>query len=209
MTDRLLPVRCMTFAALLGAALVWGWSVAAQTQASPAAAPVTSAFTRPCSANPVLPMPKSKKWRAHKSKHPLPQEALPACLEVQGEALEIQEFLQDVARQQAWPMGDNQISEDMWSFVRYLNADEVEKYAYTKVSIEPVDFTSGKAAVIVRATDIGGGYARVQISANIEGQGRSADREMAQPITEWQLKSKGVLEQELVTELRTNYRPLE
>ena len=114
-----------------------------------------------------------------------------------------------MVREQSWRIGENHASEDMWSFVRYLNSDELERFADTKVLIEPVDFTSGKAVIIVRTTDLGGGYARVQISTKILGEGRSTEKAMAQPASEWPLNSKGVLEQGLVTALRTSYKPLE
>ena len=194
---------------LFAGLLSFGAFLMAQTPTAPAPAPGTTAFTRPCSANPVLPSSKSKKEGSHKMKHPLPPERLPTCIEARGEPLEIQEFLQGMARQQSWRIGQNHDSEDMWSFVRYLNTDELERFADTKVLIEPVDFTSGKAVVIVRTTDIGEGYARVQISAQILGQGKSTEKAMGQPASEWPLNSKGVLEQELVTAVQTTYKPLE
>lgn len=181
----------------------------AQAQTAPTTTSAPSAFTRPCSANPVLASPKSKKGGARKPKHPLPPEPAPTCIEAQGEALEVQEFLQGMAREQSWRIGENRASEDMWSFVRYLNTDELERYADTKVLIEAVEFTSGKAAVVVRTTDMGSGFARVQISAQIQGEGKSTEKAMGQPASVWPLNSKGVLEQELVTALKTSYKPLE
>jgi hypothetical protein len=194
---------------LLPALLPLATAVMAQAPIPPATTPGTTSFTRPCSANPVLSGTKNKKMGSHKSKHPLPSERPPACIEARGETVEIQEFLQGLARQQSWRIGENRASDDSWSFVRYLNSDELERFADTKVLIEPVDFTSGKAAVIVRTTDIGEGYARVQISAQIQGAGKSTEKAMAQPGSEWPLNSKGVLEQELVTALQTTYKPLE
>jgi hypothetical protein len=69
---------------------------------------------------------------------------------VKGEGMEIQEFLQNTAREQGWRIGENRVSDDTWFFVRYLDHDELEKYADTKVLIEPIQFTSGKAAVTLR-----------------------------------------------------------
>ncbi len=189
--------------------LCLGSILVAQAPTAPATPSGMTTLTRPCTANPVLASPKSKKGGSHKPKQALPPEPAPLCIEAKGEPLEIQEFLQGMVREQLWRIGENHASEDMWSFIRYLNADELERFADTKVLIEPVDFTSGKAAVIIRTTDLGAGFSRVQISAKILGEGRSTEKAMAQPGSEWPLNSKGVLEQELVTALRTSYKPLE
>ena len=184
------PVRCM------------------QTLPSTPSAASTNGFTRACTANPVL-TPTTSKKNAHKSKHPLPPEPLPTCLEVKGEGIEIQEFLQTSAREQTWRIAENRSSEDSWSFVRYLDPDELEKYSDTKVLVEPVKFTSGKAAITVRTTDLNDGYSRVQISVHFLGEGKSTDKTWGQPTSEWVLNSKGVQEQELVSALQTHYKPVE
>jgi hypothetical protein len=44
----------------------------------------------------------------------------------------VQEFLQSVVREFQWRVGENHASEDTWSFV------------------EPVEFTGGKVAVLLR-----------------------------------------------------------
>jgi hypothetical protein len=178
-------------------------------QASTMVQPKTSESTRNCGANPVLASTANKKKPAHKPKIPLATEPVPTCIEAKGHAIEIQEFLQNMAREQAWRIGENRASEDTWSYVRYLNAEELERFADTKVLIEPVEFVNGKAAVIVRTTDLGDGYVRVQISAHFQGEGRSTDKISPQPATLWPLNSKGVLEQDLVKALQSGYKPLE
>jgi hypothetical protein len=167
-----------------------------------------SAVTRACSANPVL-GPSGKNKQAHKPKHPLPPEPPPACLEVKGEALEIQESLQAAVRDLNWRVRENHASEDSWTFVRYLSVDDLEKYADTKVLLEPVEFESGKAAVLVRTADIGEGFIRVQISAQMQGEGKSVDAVVKQPATSWPLRSKGTLEQELTAALQSRYKHVE
>lgn len=170
--------------------------------------PASSVVTRACSANPVL-GPSGKNKSAHKTKHPLPPEPPPACLEVQGEAVEIQETLQAAVRDLKWRVHENHASEDSWTFVRSLNVEELEKYADTKVLLEPVEFEYGKAALLVRTTDLGQGFVRVQISAQIQGEGKSSDAVVKQPATSWPLRSKGTLEQELIAELRSHYKHVE
>ena len=181
----------------------------AQTGGSPAAGtPSTGANSRGCSANPVL-VTSGKSKAEKKSKHPLPPEALPVCLEVKGQAIEIQEFLQSVVREFQWRTGENHASEDTWSFVRYLNDEELAKYGDTKVLVEPVDFSSGKAAVTIRTTELSDGYCRVQITARFQGEGKSTDKALAQPGNIWTLQSKGTLEQELSDALQKRYKHAE
>ena len=163
---------------------------------------------RTCTANPVL-SSGGKKKNAPRSKHPLPSEPLPACIEIKGEALEIQETLQAAVRDLKWRVHENHASEDSWTFVRSLNVEELERYADTKVLLEPVEFEYGKAALLVRTTDLGQGFVRVQISAQFQGEGKSSDAVVKQPVTTWPLRSKGTLEQELITLLQSSYRHLE
>jgi hypothetical protein len=177
---------------------------AAQAGSSPG----TTANTRACSANPIL-APSDKSKSAKKSKYPLPPEPLPACLEMKGEPIEIQEFLQTAVRELQWRIGENHASEDSWNFVRYLNEEELAKYGDTKVLIEPVEFTSGKAAITIRTTELAEGYARVQIATNFQGEGKSTDKVWAQPGNSWPLRSTGVLEQELISALQKRYKPTE
>ena len=197
--------------ALLGAvvAIVTGASrIAEQAQtATPAGA--NPAATRACSANPVLSDSAGKKKAAHKLHHPLPPDAPPRCVEVKGQELEVQEFLQNVVRERAWKVAANRASEDTWSFVCYLSPIELEQFADTKVLLEPVEFSDGKAAVVVRTSDLADGYVRVQISAHFQGEGKSTDQATPQPTTSWTMNTKGALEQELVKALQTSYKPLQ
>jgi hypothetical protein len=173
----------------------------AQT-ATPAAA---SGTYRACSVNPIL-ASNAKKKPVRKTKHPLPPEPLPTCLEVRGEGIEVQEFLQSTTRQEQWRVGENHASEDTWSFVRYLSDEDLERYADTKVLTEPVIFSGGKAAVLVRTMDLPDGYVRVQISTRFQGDGKSTDKVVGQPATVWPLNSKGVMEQELLGALQTSFQ---
>jgi hypothetical protein len=75
--------------------------------------------------NPVLES-NSKAKPQKKLKHPVAPEPLPACLELKGEAIEVQEFLQSVVREFQWRVGESQPSEDTWSFMRYLNDEDLD-----------------------------------------------------------------------------------
>jgi len=168
-----------------------------------------SATTRACSANPVLASSAGKKKSSRKPKNPSTEELAPVCIEIKGQAVEVQEFLQNTARKELWRIGENRASDDTWSFVRYLDADELDQFANTKVLIEPVNFSNGKAALVVRTSDLGGGYVRVQITAHFQGEGHSTDKVSAQPGNVWPLNSKGVLEQDLLKALESGYKPME
>jgi hypothetical protein len=163
------------------------------------------AVYRACSANPVL-APNTNKKSTHKTKHPLAPEPPPACLEVKGEGIEIQEFLQSTIRNQHWRIGENQASEDTWSFVRYLSGEDLETYTDTKVLTEPVKFSKGKVAILVRTSELNDGYVRVQISTHFQGEGKSTDQVVGQPGNVWPLKSKGTLEQEFLAALQTRFQ---
>jgi hypothetical protein len=192
------------FAWTLAAGLLFNGQTLAQSAAPQSATSVSSA-SRNCSANPVLP-PGKKFKNYNKSKHPIPADPLPSCIEVKGQAIEIQEFLQSVVRELQWRIGETHASEDTWTFVRYLDDDELAKYCDTKVLVEPVVFTSGKAAVTVRTTELGDKFGRVQIASHIVGEGKSTDQISPQPGTRWPLGSKGVLEQELISALQARYK---
>ncbi len=174
-------------------------------QNPPAKGPVADSSSRPCSVNPVLgTSPKAKP--TSKSKHPVTPEPLPACVEVTGEPIEVQEFLQSIVREFRWRVGENHASEDTWSFVRYLNELELEKLADTNVLLETAQFTGGKVAVAIRTQDTGDRYVRVQITTHFQGDGKSNDRISGQPGTVWPLNSKGVLEQELLDALKSRFK---
>jgi hypothetical protein len=175
---------------------------------SPAATPAPSTVAynsyRPCTANPVLaPDPKKK---VKKSKYPLPHEAAPACVEIKGQGIGIQEFLQAYMRDQNWRTGENLAAEDGWSFVRYLNDDQLASFANTRNVLGAVVFTSGKAAISVRTTDLNDGFVRVQVTAQFLGEGKSTDKTFTEPGNQWPLSTKGALEQELLTVLEARYR---
>jgi hypothetical protein len=164
----------------------------------------TTGNSRPCTANPVL-KSNSKAKPSKKAKHPIVPEPLPACLELKGEPIEAQEFLQSVVRESQWKVGENYASEDTWSFLRYLNEEELEKYTDTKVLVEPVQFTGGKVAVLVRTQEVADGYVRVQIITHFRGNGKSTDKLSGQQGTVWPLNSKGALEEELMGALKARF----
>ena len=94
--------------------------------------------------------------------------------------------------------------------MRYLNDEDLEKYADTKVLLEPVEFTGGKMAVLLRTQELSEGYVRLQISTAFQGNGNRptsclASRQPCKP-----LNSKGILGQELLARCKLAFNtPLE
>jgi hypothetical protein len=85
--------------------------------------------------------------------------------------------------------------------------DEVlEKYAETKLLLEPVEFAGGSVAVRLRTQELNEDYARVQISTHFQGNGKPTDKFSGQPATVWPLNSKGILEEELIGALQIRFK---
>lgn len=61
-------------------------------------------------------------------------------------------------------------------------------------------------AILIRTQDAGDGFARVQISAHFQGDGKSTDKFSGQPETTWPLNSKGIMKQELIGALQTRFK---
>jgi hypothetical protein len=70
-------------------------------------------------------------------KHPVAPEPLPACVELKGEPIEVQEFLPSLVHEIPWRVGESQASESTWSFMRYLNDEDLEKYQKPRCSLSP------------------------------------------------------------------------
>jgi len=158
---------------------------------------------RPC---PVDSKSAAKNKKKVKAGQTLGGETTRACREVQGSPLEIQEFLEALARDQKWHLGQAQASEDGWSFVRYLEPEELARFAHTEILGGRITWTEGKAAVQVMTTDAGDGFTRVQISAKFLGQGNTRER-FARPTNMWPLASKGVLEGDMLAALEARLPP--
>jgi hypothetical protein len=117
----------------------------------------------------------------------------------------VQEFLQSVVREFQWRVGENHASEDTWSIVRCLNDEDLEKYADSKVLLEPVEFTGGKVAVLLRARIKRGLRPRAP-QHTLPRQWEPTDKFSGQPATMWPLNSKAILEQELIGALQTRFK---
>jgi hypothetical protein len=166
-------------------------------------APSADASSRPCSADSA----NLKAAREHKKKGKGndANEAASGCLEAKRSVLEIQEFLQSFIRLQGWRFGEEKIAEDSWIFSRYLDKDELLRFAKEGPYAGRVNWSAGKALIQVRTRELDGGFTRVEISARLQGYGQNVDR-FAPPKESWDLNSSGALEEELSAALEAHVK---
>jgi len=123
-----------------------------------------------------------------------------SCVEIHDTSIAIQEYLQAVVRDSRWNIGDEQASEELWSFTLYLKAEEVA--AFTKPPADPkMSWSGGKGVVNVRTNELPDGFTRVIVRAKFDGFGEPEDKFAPQRIS-WPLPSSGVLETKLTTAAR-------
>jgi hypothetical protein len=184
--------------------LVFGWLQGSGSTQEPAEKPVTeAALTRACPASTTSRPPKTKP--PPKAAHP--KEPVSVCVEAKGSAIDLQDFFESYARRQRWRIADERYAEDSWIFSRTLDKNELLQYAKEGPLAGRVHWTEGKAVIqiIVRQQD--GGFARVEISARLQGGGESVDS-FAPPRESWDLDSNGALEKELVAGLEAHLKSL-
>ncbi len=147
------------------------------------------------------PKPKGKGAAARSNELP------PACLEASASPLDIQEFFQSFVRAQGWNIGEEQGTEDLWTFARYLGKDDLLRFAKEGLFAGRVNWRDGRALVQVRTVELDGGFTRVLVSARFEGYGESVDQ-FAPPKDSWQLNSNGTLENSMISALQMHFRSL-
>ena len=129
----------------------------------------------------------------------------PSCIEVHQSAISAQEYLQLLVRDLRWNIGDEQASEELWSFTIYLEADGVA--AYTKPPVDPkVEWSGGKGVVTVRTTELPDGFTRIVVNAKFDGYGDAEDK-FALKRSSWPLPSSGSLETRLTAAARDRFSP--
>ncbi len=155
--------------------------------------------TRLCSSN-SSPTPDSKAAKGPpKCKSAEAPARPPACLEVKSDPIELREFLRALIRDQKWRIGQAQGSAESWIFVRYLEPEELTRFAETEILGGHIVWTEGKAAVRVTTTEAADGFTRVEIAAKFR-KGNSNGR-FARPMDFWPLVSRGSLEGSMVAAL--------
>jgi hypothetical protein len=128
---------------------------------------------------------------------------VPSCIEVRETALATQEYLQLLVRDLRWNIGDEQASEEFWTFTVYLGSDDVP--AYTKPPVDPkVSWSGGKAVVNVRTIELPDGFTRIVVKAKFDGFGEPEDK-FAPKRSSWPLPSSGVLESKLTAAARNRF----
>ena len=163
----------------------------------------SSGLTRPCKAVTPDAKPVKNPKNPAKGAADIPEETAPACLEVKWSGLEVQEFLQSFVREQAWTVGQQHSGEDLWTFVRLLDGEELLRMAKTEIAGGRITWTEGKGFVAVRTSDAKEGFTRVQISARYQGHGETKDS-FAGPTSLWPLLSNGTLESSMIAALESH-----
>jgi hypothetical protein len=172
---------------------------AASSEASNSQSPK---HTRPCSSNTSLPADSKAAKESPKNKSTEAPARPPACLEVKGDPVELQEFLQALIRDQKWHIGQEQASAERWSFVRYLEPEELARFAHAEILGGRIVWTEGKAAVQVTTSEAAEGFTRVQIATKFLGKGNAKER-FARPTDFWPLVSRGTLEGSMIAALES------
>lgn len=124
-----------------------------------------------------------------------------ACLEIAANSLDVQERLQALVRETRWTVSDEDTDPFFWTFSVQVTKDELVADTQPEPAAEQVDWTGGKARVMVQTSELPGGYTRLTVSANFDGLGESEDK-FAPQRASWKLKSNGRLEAGLIAELR-------
>jgi hypothetical protein len=158
--------------------------------------------TRPCTSNPSLPPDSKAATESPKNKFAEAPVRPPACLEVKGGPIELQEFLQALVRDQKWRIAQEQASAENWSFVRNLDPEELPRFAHTEILAGRIVWTEGKSGVRVTTSETTDGFTRVQIAAKFLGKGNSKER-FARPTDFWPLVSRGTLESSMIAALES------
>lgn len=127
-----------------------------------------------------------------------------ACVEVRGNSLVVQEYLQSFAREARWLLNDEQAAEDLWSFSMPLSAEELVAYA-KPFSNPKMEWSAGKASVNVRTTELPDGFVRVVIAARFDGYGDPEDK-FAPKRESWPLPSSGILEAKMAEAVKAHFK---
>jgi hypothetical protein len=130
-----------------------------------------------------------------------------ACLEAKGAPLDIQEFFQSYVRAQGWRFGEEKIVADGWIFTRYLDKDELLQFAKEGRFAGRVNWTEGKALVLVTTRELDDSFTRTEVTARLQGLGQNVDR-FAPPKDTWDLDSSGLLEKNLIAALEAHFKSL-
>jgi len=127
------------------------------------------------------------------------------CLEVAAGSIEVQERLQAIVRDNRWRVLDEDTDESSWTFSVQLTRDELVADTKPDAVTEQMQWSSGKAAVVVQTVELPDGYTRVTITSRFDGFGESEDK-FAPERALWKLTSNGRLEAGLIDALRARLK---
>jgi hypothetical protein len=168
--------------------------------------PVGDSGARPCKlSGQKAPVEKKPAKRKNKNAEQADTNSEKACLEVHASSLEVQEHLQAFVREQRWGAGDEDISEDVWSFSMQLSKQQLLSYTKLDATTERVNWRNGKASVFIQTTELNDGYTRTVVRTYFDGFGESEDDIYAMKRDSWKLPSNGSLEATLIGALHAHF----
>ena len=164
--------------------------------------PLSTGSARPCAAG--WDSVTNQKNKRHHNAGKDAQQTTDACVELASSTLEIQEYLQALARKQQWPITEEHVTEDSWVFSRELSPEEFLKATKKTALVDKVDWTGGSAVIHINTVQLSGGFARTIVQAEFRGYGQSKDQ-FAMQREYWSLDSNGSLETALTTILADHF----
>jgi hypothetical protein len=181
--------RVNLFAALVFPLFLFSLNAGSRELQDPAR---TGPLTRPC--NPAADELRGKKKPRKKDLSPIAPGA--ACLDLRESSLAVQETLQKFVREQRWNIGEESVTEDTWTFSRYLKREELSDFVRPWTG-KTIEWRAAKVLINVRTTELPGGYARTVVTARYEGYGEPEDQ-FAPKRESWTLQSNGAMESSLL-----------
>jgi hypothetical protein len=130
-----------------------------------------------------------------------------ACIELAFSSLEIQEYLQSYARQQAWIIATDQLNDDSWTFSLEIDKEELLRDTLAESNPKGVEWTGGSVRVHMNALQLPDGLTRATLRASFRGFGRNTDQ-FAIHKDYWELESSNAFENSVIAALRDHFSQL-
>ena len=127
-----------------------------------------------------------------------------ACIELAFPALEIQEYLQSLARKERWVLSADQLTVDSWTFSLEIDKEALLRDTAAEAIPKGIDWTHGSIRVHVNTLQLPDGFARTTVMTRIRGYGRNVDQ-FATKKEYWELESNNAFENSIISALRDHY----
>jgi len=162
---------------------------------------------RPCKISDTTPPVKSSDPQKKKVKGYSDEPSPGVCVEVRTGILEVQEILQAKVRDLRWKIHDEILNDNSWLFLRDLDVNELLGMTKKDKRPQDVEWKGGSVTLRVTTTDVGEGFTRTIILAQLRGVGKTKDKLKVQHEW-WPLESNGSLEESLMEAIRKHFAPV-